>query len=109
MSTKKPRKSLEDALASEFVYGSQKDQERSQPTQPVAEPPAELPSKEPQPKNKSLMDELQAPTKEPTTRFTADLPNSLHRKLAILAARTGRKKVEIVRFLLEEALKNVEE
>jgi hypothetical protein len=25
------------------------------------------------------------------------------------AARTGRKKVEIVRFLLEEALKNIEE
>jgi predicted DNA-binding protein len=43
-----------------------------------------------------------------TVRFTIDMSESLHRKLSMLAARTGRKKVDIVRVLLEEALKNVE-
>ncbi len=44
-----------------------------------------------------------------TVRFTIDMSESLHRKLSMLvAARTGGKKVAIVRVLLEEALKNVE-
>jgi predicted DNA-binding protein len=31
-----------------------------------------------------------------------------HRKLSVLAAKTGRKKVDIVRMLLEDGLKDVE-
>jgi predicted DNA-binding protein len=47
--------------------------------------------------------------KEPTIRLTVDLPESMHRKLSVLAAKTSKKKVEIIRFLLDEALKDVEE
>jgi predicted DNA-binding protein len=55
------------------------------------------------------MSELQAPAKEPTVRLTVDMPESMHKKLSILAAKTGRKKADIVRFLLEAALKDIEE
>jgi hypothetical protein len=61
-----------------------------------------------QSKELSLMSKLQAPDKEATVRFTVDMSESLHRKLSMLAARTGRKKVDIVRMLLEEGLKEVE-
>lgn len=108
MSDKKPRKSLEDALAKKFVYGSQDNQE-SQPTQPGSEPLAAPPSKEPQPKNKSLMDELQAPAKEPITRFTVDMPESMHRDLSLLAAKTGRKKVDLVRLAITKLLEDAKE
>ncbi|AUB42341.1 Excinuclease UvrABC, nuclease subunit [Nostoc flagelliforme CCNUN1] len=42
-------------------------------------------------------------------RLTVDLPKSMHRKLSVLAAQTGRKKAEIVRLLLDEVLQDVEE
>lgn len=45
--------------------------------------------------------------KELTVRFTVDLTESMHRKLSILAARTGKKKADIVRMLLDEALQEV--
>jgi hypothetical protein len=61
-----------------------------------------------QSKQSSLTHRLQAPDKEATVRFTVDMSESLHRKLSMLAARTGRKKVDIVRMLLEDELKEVE-
>ena len=93
MSTKKPRKSLDDALANEFVFGST-------PTPPEIEQPqvdnvAETisaptennssvvtqaietitPSPEPQP---SIMSQLQqVPPKEATIRLTVDLTESM--------------------------------
>jgi len=75
------------------------------PPQPevLAPEPVSIQSKEP-----SLMSKLQAPDKEATVRFTVDMSESLHRKLSMLAARTGRKKVDIVRMLLEDGLKEVE-
>ena len=45
-----------------------------------------------------------ATDKEPITRFTADLPDSLHRRLTVAAAMSGKKKVDIVRELLDAAL-----
>jgi predicted DNA-binding protein len=51
----------------------------------------------------------QVPPKEATVRLTVDLTESMHRKLSMMAARTGRKKAEIVRLLLDEALQEVEE
>ncbi len=36
------------------------------------------------------------------------MPESVHRKLSMLAARTGRNKVDIVRMLLEDGFKKVE-
>jgi predicted DNA-binding protein len=47
------------------------------------------------------------PEKEPTVRLTVDLAASMHRKLSMLAAQTGRRKVDIVRVLLEDALKDI--
>ncbi len=74
-------------------------------------PEFEAPAAEPIPvqsKESSLTHRLQAPDKEATVRFTVDMSESLHRKLSMLAARTGRKKVDIVRMLLEDGLKEVE-
>ncbi|MEG4963822.1 MULTISPECIES: hypothetical protein [unclassified Microcoleus] len=56
-----------------------------------------------QSKEASVMSKLQVPHKEATVRFTVDMAESLqHRKLSMLAAKTGRKKVDIVRMLLKE-------
>jgi hypothetical protein len=114
--TAKKRKSLDDALAHEFVYGSPNQEtansETQSETQPILEqePVSPIPPiSTPQPAKFNLMSELQQPSKEPTIRLTVDLPESMHRKLSVLAARTSRKKVEIVRLLLDEALKDVEE
>lgn len=56
----------------------------------------------------SLMSRLMqnTPEKEPIVRLTVDLPQSTHKKLSILCANTGMKKVEVVRMLLDEALKD---
>lgn len=56
----------------------------------------------------SALEQLLAePEKEPTVRLTVDMPRSLHTKLSVLCAKTGRKKAEVVRFLLNEALEDV--
>ncbi len=47
--------------------------------------------------------------KEATVRFTVDVPDSMHRKLSILAAKTGRTKADIVRVLLNDVLKYIED
>jgi len=54
------------------------------------------------------MSKQQAPDKEATVRFTVNRSESLHRKLSMLAAKTGRKKVDIVWMLLEDGLKEVD-
>ena len=46
--------------------------------------------------------------KEPTVRLTVDLPQSMHRKLSILCAQTGKKKADIVRVLLNDAFDSLE-
>jgi len=136
MSTKK-RKPLGSAME-EFVFGSQEAASptppeivSSAPTPTPITPEAALPATPPQEaalpvattpqpevsapetvsiqsKEPSLMSKLQAPDKEATVRFTVDMSETLHRKLSMLAAKTGRKKVDIVRMLLEDGLKEVE-
>ena len=112
MTHKKSRKSLNDSLATEFVFGSQqatnqKNKTKDEPV--VVEPPTEPLSSASTPKKSRIMDKLMdSPEKEPTVRFTVDLAESMHRKLSILAAKTGKKKAEIVRMLLDEALEDVE-
>lgn len=125
MTPKKPRKPLDDSLADVFVYGTseatpksvepqlpQDARSPSQSTEPIK--PERVLGESISPKishpNKSrVMDKLMsAPVqKEPTVRFTVDLTETMHRKLSILAARTGKKKAEIVRMLLDEALQEV--
>lgn len=130
--TKKSRKPLNDTLAQQFVYGGKNeaakgDREPNVRTDEMShqiEPEQEIDAKTPEPtveaakpvtsnkaKNKesSLMDKLQVEAKESTTRLTVDLPDSMHRRLSILAAKTGRKKAEIVRMLLDEALPDLED
>ncbi|MCL6750096.1 CopG family transcriptional regulator [Nostoc sp. CCCryo 231-06] len=110
--TAKKRKPLDDALAREFVYGEKKEPDPQNQAQPKLESeitPTVKPTLTQKPTISSLMSQLQQVPKEPTIRLTVDLPESMHRKLSILAAKTGRKKVEIVRFLLDEALKDAKE
>jgi hypothetical protein len=118
--TKKQRKTLDDALAQEFVYGGEtpKDEPIAEhevrrslaAPQPVKENPEPPPTSPSQPsKESSLMEKLQLEPKEVTKRFTVDLPETMHRKLSILSAKTGRTKADIVRMLLEETLKDVED
>lgn len=114
MTPKKPRKSLGDSLATEFVYGTSeatpKDLE-SQPPPSTTDTDTPAQSQEPAtpPAKSRVMEKLMsAPIqKEPTVRFTVDLTETMHRKLSILAAKTGKKKAEIVRMLLDEALQEV--
>lgn len=42
--------------------------------------------------------------KDPTVRFTADLPVELHRRLTRAAAQADKKKVDLVRELLDAVL-----
>ncbi|MEA5578717.1 CopG family transcriptional regulator [Anabaena sp. UHCC 0451] len=112
----KKRKPLNDALAREFVYGTT-PHEAEQPqvdtvVQAIPEPtPTEIETIPPsaEPSKPSIMSQLQQVTsKEPIIRLTVDLPESMHRKLSMLAAKTGRKKAEIVRLLLDEAFQELE-
>ena len=114
MTPKKPRKNMDDsALAESFVYGNPEPTSKNAEPQipPVVLNPTQ--SQEPiLPPNRSrVMDKLlSAPVqKEPTIRFTVDMTETMHRKLSILAARTGKKKAEIVRMLLDEALQELNE
>uniref|UniRef100_B8HZQ5 CopG domain protein DNA-binding domain protein n=1 Tax=Cyanothece sp. (strain PCC 7425 / ATCC 29141) TaxID=395961 RepID=B8HZQ5_CYAP4 len=97
----KSRKPLDDALAKEFVYG---EHTSSRPTQPE---PTSLPIS--QPESNLMAKLLDGEPKEATIRLTVDLPESMHRKLSLLSARTGKKKAAIVRLLLTEALEEVQE
>ena len=59
--------------------------------QPEASPPEPVsaPSKE-----SNLTHRLQAPNKEATVKFTVDMSEFVYRKLSMLAAKTGREKVD---------------
>lgn len=130
MTPKKPRKPLDDSLADVFVYGTSEatpiplesqplpsatDTDTSAQSQKTIKPERVLGEsispKISHPNKSRVMDKLMsAPVqKEPTIRFTVDLTETMHRKLSILAARTGKKKAEIVRMLLDEALQEVVE
>ena len=128
MTTKKPRKSLGDTLANNFVYGDQAAISAAEPivekvepivetvetvadsTEPMVKAIANPETSAPVPPQSttSLMSRLMqnTPEKEPTVRLTVDLPQSTHKKLSILCATTGMKKVEVVRMLLNDALKD---
>lgn len=130
MSPKRSRKSLDDALAKRFIYGekSQGEEPEAAEEQTPSESPTEQPSQEKSssaiasqdigmsfaarkkiPHSSIRMDKLQTPPKEATVRLTVDLPASMHRKLSILAARTGKKKAEIVRLLLLDVLEGLKD
>jgi hypothetical protein len=94
------RKPMSDALANEFVFG---EKVTSLTTLEAKHTATAMPAE-------SLMSRLlDNPPKEATIRLTVDMPESMHRKLSLLSARTGKKKAVIVRLLLEEALIDVQE
>jgi hypothetical protein len=128
MTAKKPRKSLGDTLANNFVYGDKAPTPAAEPIEEQVEPIVEtvqtvadstepivaavaiaVASKpiSPQPTT-SLMSRLMqnTPEKEATVRLTVDLLKSTHTKLSILCAQNGLKKAEVVRMLLDDALKD---
>lgn len=130
MSPKRSRKPLDDALAKRFIYGEKSQGEEREPVE--EQTPSESPTEQPSQENRSntaaakdiaasfaarkkipnssiRMDQLQTPPKEATVRITVDMPASMHRKLSILAARTGKKKAEIVRVLLLDVLEDLKE
>lgn len=115
MSARKSRKSLDDILAQQFIYGEglQKLDRGLSPKPTSSEPPFEpkadvsLGATGETPNEPPLTDKFQTPPKEATIRLTVDLPASMHRRLSLLAARTGKRKAEIVRVLLDEVLKDV--
>lgn len=93
------RKPLDDIAAS-FVYGENQPQSEPEPEQP-----APTPRTKPKQKESNLMSQLmETPQKEPTVRLTVDMPESLHKRLSLLAARSGKKKADIVRMLLDDFL-----
>ena len=131
MTAKKPRKSLGDTLANNFVYGDKapipaaETVEQVEPivktvetvvyrvepiVKTVATEETSAPVSSPPQPPTSLMSRLMqnTPEKEPTVRLTVDLPQSMHKKLSILCANTGMKKVEVVRMLLDDALKDTD-
>lgn len=118
---RKPRKALDDTLAAGFVYGdgaaggederleatSTNVDEVNQVDEAIESEPVKSP---PEQQRGSLMSRLmEAPEKEPTVRITVDLPKSMHHKLSMLSARTGKKKAEIVRMLLDDVLNDVQQ
>lgn len=120
----KKRKSLDDSLANSFVFGGDKSETEEVVTEETtaeieevkAIESASTPSALITPKSdvklsasSSLMDKLQVEAKEGTKRFTIDLRESVHRKLSILSARTGRSKADIIRMVLDDVLADVEE
>lgn len=115
MSAKKSRKSLDDILAQQFIYGERPQElDRGLSPKPTSSKPHEelkadvpLGATEETPNEPPLTDKFQTPPKEATIRLTVDLPASMHQRLSLLAARTGKRKAEIVRVLLDEVLKDV--
>ena len=115
----KPRKKLTDTLATEFVYGSTASETAIAISTNEPEATVEILVGQPDPisnnnsaspQEKNILTKLleTTATKEATIRFTVDMPESMHRKLSILAARLGKKKAEIVRLLLENTLSEVD-
>jgi hypothetical protein len=117
MSSRKSRKSLDDALARQFIYGEAPDEPSREPKTASGQSTADFErrvesgarAKKKSGEEPGLAEKLSVPSKEATVRFTVDLSVSMHRKLSVLAAKLGKKKAEIVRVLLAEALEDVED
>ena len=83
------RKSLDQSLAKEFIYGEKEETKQTLDFSPATE------ATEPE-KNKK------ASVKEATKRLTVDLPKSLHKRFSVTAIEVDRDKADIVRELIEK-------
>lgn len=112
-----PRKKLNENEA-EFIKGtSASPQSSAKPKAKQPAKPATKTTRKPSAKRKpkpstteDIVSQILSPAvpapKIPTIRFTADLPEELHRRLSVAAAKAGKSKVDIVRELLEAVLPN---
>lgn len=75
------------------------------------EPVKEMPKEKSTPKKTVLQELLEAVNaeKEPMVRLSIDVPKSLHQKLAVFCAKTGKSKADIIRLLLKESLSSTED
>lgn len=98
--TKKPKKTLDD-VAAQFIFGNPDDEDTSTPS---------APPKLPQTDSSGLLEKLK---KEPLQRVkpirvSLDLDPEMHQRLTDLANRLGRKKSEVLRILITQALAEIE-
>jgi hypothetical protein len=110
---KRPHKPLDDAAAEsdedtdherkslESLSGETEDRETGEQRAIAQQSDRATPQK---PREKLMSRLMATPEKEATVRITVDLPKSMHQKLSMLSARTGKKKAEIVRMLLDNVL-----
>lgn len=70
---------------------------------PASKPATSKPATKEDALSKLFEPTMPAP-KDPTIRFTADLPYDLHRRLDLAAVKAGKKKVELLREILEAVL-----
>lgn len=105
----KTRKPLDKSIANEFVFGKE-IQQNTEDNDLVSSTTLHTLNEVLPVASKTVMQKItEIPTqKEAMIRFTVDLPESLHTKLSILAAKTKRKKSEIVRILISDALENLD-
>lgn len=90
------RKKLSAEEEQDFITGGSKEASvQKQPT-----PDTELTQEE---KLKQLLSAPKA-DKEATTRFTADLPDTLHERLGAAANKAKKSKVQLVREILDAVL-----
>ena len=94
----KPRKKLDDTAA-KFIFGDEK----------LHSSEASPPAPEPLPKSE-LLEKL---TKQPAERVkpirvSLDLDPETHKRLTALAKRLGRRKSEVLRILINQALNEIE-
>ncbi len=98
--SKKPKKTLDD-VAAQFIFGKSGNEDTStpsaQPKLPVADSSGLLEKlkKEPQQRVKPI-------------RVSLDLDPEMHQRLTELANRLGRKKSEVLRILITQALLELE-
>jgi hypothetical protein len=98
--TKKPKKTLDD-VAAQFIFGNLDNEDTSTPS---AQP------KLPRADSSGLLEKLK---KEPQQRVkpirvSLDLDPEMHQRLTELANRLGRKKSEVLRILITQALAEIE-
>ncbi len=92
----KPRKKL-DETAKKFIFGEEK----------LHSSEAEPPEPEPLPKSQ-LLEKLTPTERVKPIRVSLDLDPDTHKRLTALAKRLGRRKSEVLRILVNQALDEVE-
>lgn len=101
------RKKLSENEA-EFIKGSGKAASKPATEKPAEPTKEDTLSKPAEPTKEDALSKLFEPSlpapKDPTIRFTADLPVGLHRRLNLAAVKSGKKKVELLREILETVL-----